>query len=100
LTRRKLNAPWGIAEAPQGFGGASGKLLIGNFGDGLINAYKPKNGKFVGTLKDTRGDKLAIDGLWALKFGNGTIGTRQTLLFTAGPLDERHGLFGDLTPRR
>ena len=26
------------------------------------------------------------------------IGTPQTLLFTAGPDDEAHGLFGELTP--
>jgi len=97
-SRGPLNAPWGIAKAPKGFGGASGDLLIGNFGDGWINAFKPKSGKFVGSFQDAQGRKLAIDGLWALKFGNGMIGTRKTLLFTAGPEDESHGLFGDLTP--
>jgi uncharacterized protein (TIGR03118 family) len=98
VRRGHLNAPWGIAKAPKGFGGASGALLIGNFGNGRINAYKPKNGKFLGTLKDKQGRKLTIDGLWALQFGNGTIGTPHTLLFTAGPFDETHGLFGDLVP--
>jgi uncharacterized protein (TIGR03118 family) len=97
-SRHRLNAPWGIAKAPQGFGGASGDLLIGNFGNGWINAYKPKTGRYAGTLSGTDGLPLAIDGLWALKFGNGVIGTPDTLLFTAGPDDETHGLFGALTP--
>jgi len=95
-----LNSPWGITMAPKGFGGASGDLLIGNFGDGWINAFKPKSGKFVGSLQNDKGRKLAIDGLWALKFGNGMIGRPKTLLFTAGPEDESHGLFGDLTPSK
>ena len=96
--RGALNSPWGVALAPQGFGRASGALLIGNFGDGRINAYAPASGKFLGALRDEHGARIAIDGLWALKFGNGVIGTPQTLLLTAGPDDETHGLFGELTP--
>jgi uncharacterized protein (TIGR03118 family) len=97
-SRGRLNSPWGIAKAPKGFGRASGALLIGNFGNGRINAYDPKSTKFLGALKNDKGHKLAIDGLWALKFGNGTIGTPHTLLFTAGPNDQTHGLFGDVVP--
>jgi uncharacterized protein (TIGR03118 family) len=97
-SRGALNAPWGVAPAPQGFGRASGALLIGNFGDGRINAYDPASGKFLGALRDEQGGRITIDGLWALEFGNGVIGTPQTLLFTAGPDDETHGLFGELTP--
>ena len=93
-----LNSPWGVAKAPQGFGSASGDLLIGNFGNGRINAFDRKSGKALGALQNKKGHPLAIDGLWALKFGNGVIGTPHTLLFTAGPGDEAHGLFGDLTP--
>ncbi len=96
--RGRLNSPWGIALAPQGFGRASGALLIGNFGDGRINAYDPVSAKSLGALRSKHGKRLAIDGLWALKFGNGVIGTQHTLLFTAGPDDESHGLFGELTP--
>ncbi|HSD78206.1 MAG TPA: TIGR03118 family protein [Solirubrobacteraceae bacterium] len=95
--RGPLNSPWGIAPAPQGFGRASGALLIGDFGDGRINAYDPVSAKFLGALRDEHGRRLAIDGLWALQFGNGVIGTPQTLLFTAGPQEESHGLFGELT---
>src|SRR4051794_24968409 len=94
---RPLNAPWGIALAPKGFGRASGDLLIGNFGNGRINAFDARNGRFEGALRDEDGSQIVIDGLWALKFGNGTIGTPQTLLFTAGPDDESHGLFGAIT---
>jgi uncharacterized protein (TIGR03118 family) len=92
-----LNAPWGIALAPQGFGRASGALLIGNFGNGRINAFDPVSTKFLGTLRRRNGNAVSIDGLWALKFGNGVIGTPHALLFTAGPDDEAHGLFGELT---
>ena len=92
-----LNSPWGIASAPQGFGGASGALLVGNFGDGRIDAYDPVSARFLGALRDEHGRRLQIDGLWALQFGNGVIGTSQTLLFTAGPAGEAHGLFGALT---
>jgi uncharacterized protein (TIGR03118 family) len=96
---RPLNAPWGIALAPKDFGRASGDLLIGNFGDGRINAFDVRHGRFDGALRDEHGRKLAIDGLWALKFGNGVIGNTNTLLFTAGPDDESHGLFGAITHR-
>lgn len=96
--RGALNSPWGVAMAPQGFGKASGAVLIGNFGDGRINAYDPVDARFLGALRDERGRRITIDGLWALQFGNGVIGTPQSLLFTAGPDDEAHGLFGELTP--
>ena len=98
VSRGPLDAPWGIAQAPKHFGKASKDLLIGNFGDGRINAFNPTNGRFEGALrKGKRGPRLEIDGLWALEFGNGVIGTPQTLLFTAGPGDESHGLFGAIT---
>jgi uncharacterized protein (TIGR03118 family) len=96
--RGQLNAPWGLALAPDTFGRFSGDLLVGNFGDGQINAYEAKdNGHFEhrGTLKDADGKKLTIDGLWALQVGNAS--APNTLFFTAGPDDETHGLFGTST---
>jgi uncharacterized protein (TIGR03118 family) len=97
---RPLNAPWGVALAPKHFGRASGDLLIGNFGGkGHFNAFDRRRGRFEGALRDKHGRKLAIDGLWALEFGNGVIGNPNTLLFTAGPDDESHGLFGAITHR-
>jgi uncharacterized protein (TIGR03118 family) len=93
-----LNAPWGLALAPAGFGPFGGDLLVGNFGDGRINAYDPAdNFAFRGQLLGTDGSPVTIDGLWALKFGNGvSSGDPNTLFFTAGPDQETHGLFGSL----
>ena len=94
IQRGQLNAPWGLVLAPEGFGRFGGALLVGNFGDGRINAYKPRNGKFLGRLRDEDGSPIEIEGLWALRFGNGVTGNPTTLLFTAGIEDEEHGLFG------
>jgi uncharacterized protein (TIGR03118 family) len=91
-----LNAPWGVALAPKHFGVFSGDLLIGNFGDGAINVYDPHSGASLGTLRNKDGNQIKVNGLWALRFGNGVIGTPQTLLFTAGIGDEDHGLFGEI----
>jgi len=97
-----LNAPWGLALAPASFGRFGGDLLVGNFGDGHVNAYhESSDGTFtlIGALRTTDGRKLAIDGLWALQFGHGTVnnGRIDTLFFTAGPNDEADGLFGTIT---
>jgi uncharacterized protein (TIGR03118 family) len=95
-----LNAPWGLTLAPRHFGAFGGDLLVGNFGDGVINAYDRRTGQFQGSLRNDDGNVIAIDGLWALRFGNGTIGTPRTLLFTAGIGDEAHGLFGSIEAGR
>jgi uncharacterized protein (TIGR03118 family) len=96
----QLNAPWGLALAPADFGRFSGDLLVGNFGDGQINAYELRpNGRYThrGELREDR-HVISIDGLWALGFGNGAnAGPRDTLFFTAGPDEESHGLFGKIT---
>jgi uncharacterized protein (TIGR03118 family) len=90
----KLNAPWGVALAPSGFGKFSNRLLVGNFGDGTINAYDVHTGAHKGTLRSD-GKVLKIDGLWALVFGNGFLGQpTDTLFFSAGPHDESDGLYG------
>jgi len=94
-----LNAPWGLVRAPGNFGAFSRDLLVGNFGNGRIHAYDIKTGEMLGTLQDPSGKPIEIDGLWALRFGNGTMGTHRTLLFTAGIADEDHGLFGEIVVR-
>jgi uncharacterized protein (TIGR03118 family) len=99
ISQGALNAPWGLALAPKHFGPFSGDLLVGNFGDGAINAYDPRTGAFQGTLMNKDGNQIKVNGLWALRFGNGVIGTPQTLLFTAGIGDEAHGLFGEIVVR-
>jgi uncharacterized protein (TIGR03118 family) len=99
-THGQLNAPWGIALAPAGFGAFSGDLLVGNFGDGQINAYaKQPDGSWerAGGLRDSSGRAIVIDGLWGIGFGNnGAAGPSTTLYFAAGPNDEHDGLFGSI----
>ena len=100
--RGQLNAPWGIAQAPADFGRFSGDLLVGNFGDGTIHAYRPFSNGFIylpaGELRNAGDGPIVIDGLWALEFGNGaTAGPTNNLFFTAGPDDEKNGLFGKIT---
>jgi uncharacterized protein (TIGR03118 family) len=98
VSRGALNAPWGMVLAPAGFGDFSGQLLVGNFGDGRINAFDPTTGALKGTLSSSPGRPLSINGLWGLAFGNGaTAGDATTLYYSAGPQDEEHGLFGKIT---
>jgi uncharacterized protein (TIGR03118 family) len=89
----RLNAPWGLAIAPANFGKFAGALLVGNFGDGRVDAYDRTTGQFIGVLKDEDHRRIAIDGLWALRTGpNGTI------TFSAGPAGETQGLLGSIGP--
>jgi uncharacterized protein (TIGR03118 family) len=92
-----LNSPWGLTIAPPDFGAFSGDLLVGNFGDGTIHAYDKDTGAFQGTLDDKNGNPITVDGLWALKTGNGGPGfNANEVYFTAGLNDEADGLFGAL----
>lgn len=98
----ELNSPWGMAIAPSKFGKFGGDLLVGNFGDGTINAFDPMTGTELGTL-DFNGNPIVNEGLWGLTFGNGGAGGDPNVLyFTAGipgPTGqvEDHGLFASLT---
>jgi uncharacterized protein (TIGR03118 family) len=99
ISNGPLNSPWGMTIAPSTFGPFGGALLVGNFGDGKINAFDPSAGTLLGTLEDKNGNAISIDGLWAIIFGNGkTGGDQNTLYFTSGPNDEKDGLFGSLAP--
>ena len=94
----QLDSPWGMQMAPAGWGPLGGKLLIGNFGNGQINAFDPATGVFFGRLNDASGKPVVIDGLWSLQFGNGgSGGDPDKLYFTAGPNGEADGLFGRLS---
>jgi uncharacterized protein (TIGR03118 family) len=95
--RGALDSPWGIALAPQGFGSLANDVLIGNFGDGAINAFDAK-GHFAGLLKNKGGAPIVVPGLWGLYFGGASAATPDTLYFTAGPAHEANGLFGSITP--
>ena len=95
------NAPWGLALAPSSFGPFSGDVLVGNFGNGRISAYQKRGAKWVykGQLRRGNGTLIAIDGLWAIAFGNGSAaGPTTSLYFLAGPGGEAHGLFGSIMP--
>jgi uncharacterized protein (TIGR03118 family) len=94
-----LNSPWGLAIAPQSFGTFAGDLLVGNFGDGTINAFDLRNDFFVGKLEGANGQPITIGDLWAITPGNGgNGGSPDALYFTAGVKNEAQGLFGSLTP--
>jgi uncharacterized protein (TIGR03118 family) len=93
----KLNAPWGLAIAPKGFGPFEGKLLVGNFGDGRIVAFDPTTGKQLDYLRDAKGEPIELEGLWAIFSGNGaSLGRSDYLYWTAGYNDEEDGGFGTL----
>jgi uncharacterized protein (TIGR03118 family) len=97
----QLNSPWGVALAPDSFGSLAGALLIGNFGNGQINAYDATSGKFISKVRNPHGQALVIDGLWSLRVGSSTPGANfgpDKVFFTAGPNDEKDGLFGFITP--
>jgi uncharacterized protein (TIGR03118 family) len=97
-----LNAPWGLAWAPASWGRFAGNLLVGNLGDGRINAYRPTSGGWEANshLKYANHQPLVIDGLWGIAFGNGAAnnGPTSTLFYAAGPDDESGGAFGTVTP--
>lgn len=96
-SRGPLDSPWGVALAPAGFGRFSHALLVGNFGDGRINAYDTRDGDYLGALRGPRERPVVIDGLWGLSFGNGgAAGDTNKLYFTAGSGHEQHGLFGSI----
>lgn len=94
-----LNAPWGVALAPNDFGKHSKHLLVGNFGDGRIIAFDKDTGRQIEPLQTPAGAPVEIDGLWGILFGNGVhLGQSNHLYFAAGPNDEKDGVFGKLEP--
>jgi uncharacterized protein (TIGR03118 family) len=94
-----LDSPWGLAVAPASFGNLAGDLLVGNFGDGTINAYNIGTDDYIGQLLTGAGSPVTIDGLWALDVGgSGSEGNSSSVYFTAGPNDESDGLFGVIAP--
>jgi uncharacterized protein (TIGR03118 family) len=93
-----LNSPWGMAEAPAGFGSFGGDLLVGNFGNGEIHAFGLFSGVPQGALKGDHNQPIQIDGLWGLLFGTASTGGVGTLLFSAGLNGEQDGLVGAINP--
>jgi uncharacterized protein (TIGR03118 family) len=92
-----LNAPWGLAIAPAGFGPFAKDLLVGNLGNGWINAFSPTTGKYLGALYGSDGP-VVISGLWGLQDGSSAFGGASSVVFSAGPDGYGNGLVGILTP--
>ena len=104
-SRGALNAPWGLVQAPGGFGRFGHALLVGNFGNGMINAYNIRTGKWLGELRRPNGHAVQIDGLWGLRFGNGVTGDRNVAALQRrdrrrGPRPLRPDPRRPLAPRR
>ncbi len=97
-----LNSPWGVAIAPATFGKFANALLVGNFGNGNINAFDASTGALLGTLQDTKGNPIQIEGLWALLVGNGRTGGDPNFVYFAAGISNGdtkvHGLLGSLAP--
>jgi uncharacterized protein (TIGR03118 family) len=96
-SRGPLNSPWAVTRASFAFGRFSGRILIGNFGNGRINAFD-NHGQFAGELEDAQGNPVVIDGLWTLTLGGGRGSNSDALYFAAGPNGETNGLFGTIAP--
>ena len=102
-----LNEPWGLALAPSSFGRYRGDLLVANFGDGHVNAFRQSGGRWAydGALAAPGGRPLVLNGVWGIAFGNGgAAGAKDTLFFSSGPHAWRgatevsvHGLFGSVS---
>jgi uncharacterized protein (TIGR03118 family) len=98
VTHGRLNSPWGLDIAPAGFGRLAGDLLVGNFGNGVINVYDPATGAFVDNIRDASDKPIVLGDLWGLINGNGGSGADPNkVYFTAGIMNEAHGLFGSLS---
>ncbi len=94
-----LDSPWGLALAPSTFGPYGGSLLVGNFGDGIINAFDPTTGALLGNVADNGGHPLVNPGLWGLTFANSSASSIPgALYFTAGGANENSGVFGVISP--
>jgi uncharacterized protein (TIGR03118 family) len=102
ISNSALNSPWGAAIAPANWGAFGAALLVGNFGDGRINAFDVTSGALLGTLQDSGGNPIANPGLWAIAFGgNGARSDANTLYFVAGVPNgttTKRGILGSIAP--
>ena len=97
ISRTGLNAPWGLTAAPKGWGQYAGALLVGNFGDGTVHAYK--SGRHLGSLRTSNGQPVVLPGLWDLEPGTAATGGESALWFSAGIDATKHGLIGVIAPQ-
>ncbi|NMO55103.1 TIGR03118 family protein [Actinoplanes sp. TBRC 11911] len=99
ISRGDLSSPWGLTIAPRGWGDLTGKLLVGNLGDGTIHVYDPHSGRLITELKDSKGKAITVVGLWGLIPGNANSGGNGTIWFAGGAsmANPNHGVVGTLT---
>ncbi|MEV0380812.1 TIGR03118 family protein [Nonomuraea sp. NPDC050643] len=97
ISRTGLNAPWGLTAAPKGWGQYEGALLVGNFGDGTVHAYR--SGRHLGSLRSSDGKAIKLPGLWDLEPGTAATGGESSLWFSAGIDGAKHGLIGVIAPQ-
>src|SRR4051812_28163457 len=100
VTGGVLDGPWGMVVAPRTWGRFAGALLVGNEDGGQINAFDPRSGRFLGSVKDAHGRQIGEDGLWGMAFGNGVIGTPNDLVIAIGTDEYQHGLVALVHPTR
>ncbi len=93
-----MSEPWGVTQAPAGFGKFSQTILVGNAGSGQIFAFNPKTGKALGALKDKSGFALANPGIKGIGFGNGGIAGKTTTLYVGTGFNGTTGMFGSINP--
>jgi uncharacterized protein (TIGR03118 family) len=98
VTGGALNGPWGMVVAPHTWGRFADALLVGNEDGGQINAFDPRSGRFLGTVKDAHGKPIGEDGLWGMAFGNGVFGTPNDLVIAIGADEYQHGLVATVRP--
>jgi uncharacterized protein (TIGR03118 family) len=99
VSQGNLNAPWGIVIPPNGFGPFGGKVLVGEFGNGVIDVYDMPSGSLIDQMKDATGAVITNASMWDMVFGGGgSSGDPNTLYITAGLANEQHGLFATITP--
>lgn len=92
-----LNAPWAVVKASANFGAFSNDILIGNFGDGVINAFDPASGRFLGSLEQGNGNAIVDFGLHGMVFGDGVTGDQNTLYIATGLAGGTGGVFGAIS---
>jgi uncharacterized protein (TIGR03118 family) len=98
VTGGVLDGPWGMVVAPHTWGRFADALLVGNEEGGQINAFDPRSGRFLGTVRDAHGQQIGEAGLWGMAFGNGVIGTPNDLIIAIGTDEYKHGLVALVHP--
>ena len=98
VSQGNLNAPWGVVIPPSGFGPFGGKVLVGEFGNGVIDVYDPASGSLIDQMKDATGAVITNASMWDMVFGGGgSSGDPNTMYITAGLANEQHGVFAAIT---